>query len=69
MKRSERRGGRCERLQPDDRLAGRSVGGDPRMTGGVVVGEEATQSESAGFRCRQGSFLHHTVSSVVVWAL
>ena len=39
------------------------------MTGGVVVGEEATQSESAGFRCRQGSLLHHTGSSVVVWAL
>ena len=36
VKRSKRRGGSYERLQPDDRLAGRSVGGDPRMKGGVV---------------------------------
>ena len=69
MKRSKRRGGSYERLQPDDRLAGRSVGGDPRMTGGVVAGEEAAQSESAGFRCWQGSLLHHAGPSVAVWSL
>lgn len=38
LKRSEMRGGRNERHWPDDRPAGQSVGGDPGMTGGVVVG-------------------------------
>lgn len=39
------------------------------MTGRVVAGEEAAQSESAGFQCQQGSLLRHAGSSVVVWAL
>ena len=39
------------------------------MTGGVVAGEEAAQSESAGFRCWQGSLLHHAGPSVAVWSL
>lgn len=41
LKSSEMRGGRSERLWPDDRPAGQSVGGDPRTTGGVVAVEEA----------------------------
>ena len=69
LKRSKRREGSCERLQPDDRLAERPVGGDPRMTGRVMAGEEAAQGESAGFQCQQGSLLRRAGPSVVVWAL